>query len=99
HRPGAGFVTHFLPKLAFRYFRPALEARVELQFGTPKQLWTRMFRGSIVQAAGPWRTSGDWWVEDKWNRDEWDIALGDGSIYRLCKTHANKQWMIEGIYD
>jgi protein ImuB len=25
--------------------------------------------------AGPWRSSGDWWEQDGWARDEWDIAL------------------------
>jgi len=25
--------------------------------------------------AGPWRSSGDWWEQDGWSRDEWDIAI------------------------
>ncbi len=36
-----------------------------------------------AQAAGPWRTSGDWWTTTVWNRDEWDIAL----IQRFSLPH------------
>jgi protein ImuB len=32
--------------------------------------------GEILRAAGPWRTTGDWWSKDGWARDEWDITIG-----------------------
>ena len=92
HRPGAG---RLLGKcLAFRYFRPALEARV-----TAEHLSTRMFRGRIVQMAGPWRTSGDWWRPDSWDRDEYDLSLSDGALYRLYLDREKKKWFVEGVYD
>jgi protein ImuB len=51
----------------------------------------------VVERAGPWRTSGDWWTRDPWSRDEWDIALSDGALYRLyC---APQGWFVEGSYD
>jgi len=28
-----------------------------------------------VASSGPWRTSGDWWREDAWHQDEWDLEL------------------------
>ena len=44
-----------------------------------------MAHENITWAAGPWRTSGQWWLDtcDKsndddlacWEREEWDIAL------------------------
>ncbi len=92
HRPGAGRLPDKC--LAFRYFRPALEARV-----TAEHLSTRMFRGRIVQRAGPWRTSGDWWRPDSWDRDEYDLALSDGALYRLYLDRAQKKWFVEGVYD
>jgi protein ImuB len=92
HRPGAGRPTGEC--LAFRYFRPPLEARV-----TAEHLSTRMFRGRIVQKAGPWRTSGDWWRPDSWDRDEYDLALSDGALYRLYLDRAQKKWFVEGVYD
>ena len=99
HRPGAGKPAILLPALAFRYFRPPLEARVELEAGVPKHLSTKMFRGQIVQIAGPWRTSGDWWRPDFWSSDEWDLRLSDGALYRLARNRAAQQWFVEGVYD
>jgi protein ImuB len=99
HRPGAGSPVSFLPRLAFRYFRPPLEARVETEGGTPKQISTRMFRGRVLQIAGPWRTNGDWWQSGSWDRDEWDLALSDGALYRLYWDRAPQQWFVEGVYD
>jgi len=92
HRPGLARPAGAL--LPFRYFRPPLEARV-----TSEHLWTRMFQGKILQIAGPWRSSGDWWRPDNWNRDEYDLALSDGALYRLYLDRAPKKWFVEGVYD
>jgi protein ImuB len=96
HRPGFARPTGVL--LPFRYFRPPLEARV-----TAERLWTRMFQGKILQIAGPWRSSGDWWRPDSWNRDEYDLALSDGALYRIyldrALDRAPKKWFVEGVYD
>jgi hypothetical protein len=32
-------------------------------------------RGEVVAASGPWRSSGDWWQEDSWCQDEWDLEI------------------------
>jgi len=92
HRPGLARPAGTL--LPFRYFRPPLEARV-----TAERLWTRMFQGKILQIAGPWRSSGDWWRQDTWNRDEYDLALSDGALYRLYLDRVPKKWFVEGVYD
>ena len=92
HRPGLARPSGSL--LPFRYFRPPLEARV-----TSERLWTRMFQGKILQIAGPWRSSGDWWRPDLWNRDEYDLALSDGALYRIYLDRAPKKWFVEGEYD
>jgi len=83
-------------RLAFRYFRPPVEARVETERGVPKHITARVCRGKIVKSAGPWRTSGDWWTANAWNRDEWDVSLADGGLYRI---YCAKEWRVEGIYD
>ena len=49
-------------------------------------------RGKVIDLAGPWRTSGDWWTADPWQRDEWDIALSDGALYRLYCDPAAGSW-------
>ena len=101
HRPGAGFVSYFFDgaPLGFRYFRPPISTRVEILNGVPKRLRSSAAQGEVIQAAGPWRSSGDWWRPDSWNRDEWDLELSDGALYRLYLDLDHKCWFIEGIYD
>ena len=96
----------------------------------------------VESAAGPWRTSGEWWrVPDArvqvapgvdgsdlarlrakeespalrrghadppadrrwigvgWNRDEWDVALSDGGVYRIYRDRSNDRWLVDGIVD
>ena len=78
--------------------------------------------GAIIQAAGPWRTSGNWWSasarpqsgerrrdpgrrinsepsSEAWDRDEWDVAMNDGTIYRLVVEREVGQWFLEGVID
>ena len=85
------------PRLALRIFRPARAARVALASGQPSFVMADGVRGKVLDLAGPWRTSGDWWTPDPWHRDEWDIALSDGALYRIyC---APRGWFVEGSYD
>jgi protein ImuB len=80
--------------LAFRAFRPPITARVQADF-----LSAPGVRGKIARQAGPWRTSGDWWTPDPWSRDEWDIELTDGALYRIYCDAQTGRWFIEGSYD
>ena len=83
--------------LALRIFRPPRVARVALASGQPSFLAAEGIRGKVLEYAGPWRSSGDWWTADSWSRDEWDIALSDGALYRIfCEKHG---WFVEGSYD
>jgi len=90
---------------AMRIFRPPLRATVTLQEGRPAHIACAKRKeicGEILWAAGPWRTSGDWWEQDGWARDEWDIALHGASsiaLYRLVRDLLNGQWLLEGNYD
>jgi protein ImuB len=84
--------------LAFRYFRPPLAARVETTgSGEPRRITTRRVSGSVVEAAGPWRTSGEWWATTRWQRDEWDVVLQSGALYRIYVD--DRGWFVEGSYD
>ena len=60
---------------AFRVFRPPWPARVEIRQGRPAKVASPGFRGRVVAASGPWRSSGDWWKEDGWQVDEWDLEI------------------------
>lgn len=72
-------------------------ARVALTSGQPGFIAADGIRGKVLEFAGPWRTSGDWWTTDPWSSDEWDIALSDGALYRLCSNP--RGWFVEGSYD
>jgi protein ImuB len=101
--------------LAFRMFRPPLRALVEAAKGYPTQVsaWSadRSVHGKIVQLAGPWRTTGDWWRADSWARDEWDIAVESRTekrgtsyqplqvLYRIYRELRSGTWFVEGVYD
>lgn len=112
HRPGAfrmssaGILAGALSKqkkrhrqeclchLAFRAFRPPIAAKMQSGFLSAQEI-----RGRIVQQSGPWRTTGDWWTVDAWARDEWDIELADGALYRIYSDAQTGRWFIEGSYD
>ena len=93
--------------LGFRMFRPPLRAVVDAEQGWPTQIsaWgkQRSVYGKVVNLAGPWRTTGDWWREG-WARDEWDVTLqsrnnAEQALYRIYRELNTNAWFVEGNYD
>jgi protein ImuB len=90
---------------ALRIFRPALRATVVFRDGVPARIACekkKEIHGEIVWQAGPWRSSGDWWEQNAWARDEWDIALKmirGIVLYRLVHDLLSGHWFVEGTYD
>jgi hypothetical protein len=96
-----------------RRFRFPVPARVRVDQGVPMRVIIdrRGWSGGLVQMrAGPWRTSGGWWVETSancqlrtenrnWDRDEWDVTLSDGATYRVFRERDTDAWFIEGVVD
>jgi protein ImuB len=75
--------------------------RVSVEHGRPVYIAAArrgMPQGSVIQAAGPWRTSGGWW-SGTWNRDEWDVALKSGIVCRIYQDRTTERWFLDGIYD
>jgi len=115
HRPGAFLLGSFAPgplegsrnsggacapapRLALRPFRPPLPAAVTLEAGAPRFVEAPGVRGSILDRAGPWRASGDWW-DVAWSREEWDVALAGGGLYRIYRDRLRERWFVEGELD
>jgi protein ImuB len=96
--PGPAAKWQYL-HLALRRFRPPLEAQVEAPSGRPARIQARGLRGSVRSLAGPWRSSGDWWTPEAWARDDWDLALGNGVLYRIYLDRLKGGWFVEGSYD
>ena len=104
--------------VALRRFRFAVPARVQVEDGRPVRVTTErrgLSSGRIEQAAGPWRTSGQWWAEtgsggsgrsggsggsdSPGDRDEWDVTVSDGATYLLFRERDANAWFIDGVLD
>lgn len=89
---------------ALRRCRPPVPARVAVADGRPLRVTTdrRGFAGgAVIDCAGPWRTSGEWWEQAStgWNRDEWDVAMKDGAVYCIFRDRNTEGWFIDAIVD
>ncbi len=85
------------PRVALRVFRPPLPAEVSVKEGVPSFVSAAGVRGPVLDRAGPWRASGDWW-DVAYSREEWDIALATG-VYRIFRDRLRESWFVEGELD
>jgi protein ImuB len=96
---GNGEAKRDHPVLGFRRYCPPLNANVQLDGGKPQRIQAPGLVGRVVSRSGPWRASGDWWNSKSWSRDEWDVALTDGGLYRIYYDWHRGHWYVEGSYD
>jgi protein ImuB len=88
-----------------RLFRPPHLTSVTMRDGNPARIACtsdKVIDGDILWQAGPWRSSGDWWEQEPWARDEWDIAVSGPAglvLYRLVHDLFSGKWLVEGSYD
>jgi protein ImuB len=58
---------------------------------------------TIERVFGPWRRSGQWWSEEVWSREEWDVEAiaGDGTRLLALLSHnlLRSCWHLEALYD
>lgn len=101
-RAGVPLAERAVP-LVLRRIRPPAAIRVAVERGRPARVAIDrrgMPGGAVEQAAGPWRSSGGWWDgAASWSRDEWDVALSDGSVCRLVREHESGRWFLDGVLD
>ena len=103
-RPGLEGEPPNVRGIVLRRFRPPVAIRVAVERGRPLHIpidRKGMPGGRVQQAAGPWRSSGGWWDtgDTRWDRDEWDVALADGSVCRIFQERENGRWFVEGVID
>ena len=91
---------------ALRIFRPPIPVAVACRGGEPVHVASkkrrRQVEGDVLWRTGPWRSSGDWWAQDGWVHDEWDIAVEENTaivLYRLVHDLVSGEWRLEGSYD
>jgi nucleotidyltransferase/DNA polymerase involved in DNA repair len=78
-----------------RRFRPVAPASVFISESW--HLQSEKIHGKVIDQRGPYLISGNWWDEKSWERAEWDLQLGNGSLVRAHKSEGT--WKIDGIYD
>ena len=88
-RPSLGMTTGMLRMLE------AEEIDVIVQGGAPRFVGTPPL--AVVAHAGPWRTAEHWWSDAALARDDYDVMLEDGAIYRIA--HRADTWLRLGVYD
>jgi protein ImuB len=87
-------------ELAIWALRPPVAARVRTEKGFPAEIRSAVASGPVIQASGPWRTTGQWWSEEgRFASDHFDVQVGDGTVLRLCFDWVTRLWHIDGIYD
>ena len=85
--------------LVSRQLSPPRPAVVNLRAGAPIRVEAAGIAGPVLASAGPWRTTGEWWTDTAWIREEWDVALPDGAVYRLALDRAAGTWTVDAVYD
>jgi len=91
--------TEATPAVTLRLLNPVVEAQVRFEVGQPASVRSALVSGEVTRAAGPWKTSGHWWDEHRWNWEEWDVAIANQGLYRLVWEPLRKRWFFEGYYD
>ncbi len=113
HRPSAWKLVPFaltwergkegrLPKEkppALRLWQPPKPAQVTVVGGKPLAVRVNGNGGVVVAWAGPYRWQGEWWGENAFDRDDYDVATADGVVWRVFYHRREKRWYVDGVYD
>lgn len=92
---------------ALRRHRHPVPLRVTVDRGQPVRVAgdrPGTVQGRVDACAGPWRTSGSWWqaaehAHGTWDRDEWDVALEDGTLCRIFEDRGGRGWFLDAVID
>jgi protein ImuB len=100
--------------LSLRIFRPPLPIHVNAPEGRPAEVFLLGGWAEVRKASGPWRTSGEWWSENPWAEDEWDLEVSfiskdkirkvtpffqECGRYRIYFDTVRQSWFARGTYD
>lgn len=88
---------------AVRRLRPAECVTVLLHGHEPATIYFREMRYEVEDAYGPWRMSGDWWSQDAWMFEQWDLMARsvEGLLLSCCVVRDSRQnrWQMTVLYD
>lgn len=89
-------------RMALRRVRPPMGIRVFERGARPAEFSDGESRFGIAAAYGPWRTSGSWWCEGKWDLEEWDVLAERNGVRVACllvRDRNKNEWRLEAFYD
>ncbi len=72
---------------------PVREVAVRLRGNTPASVDAR----PVVNCAGPWRVDDGWFESEHVARDEYDVLLDGGMLWRVYRQ--GEKWYVRGAYD
>jgi protein ImuB len=82
-----------------RIFRPPVSVVVLVNNRCPVRLQPH---GEVLACSGPWHSSGEWWSDQAWQHEEWDVAVRekeDVALYRIYRDLSNGRWFLAASYD
>ena len=91
--------TSRAPRPVLRALRPAREAYVVAANERPVVARVEGWGGTVLDCAGPYRIVGEWWDDDPFARDEFDVATSDGTVFRIFFDRRERRWYADGVYD
>ncbi len=91
---------------ALQKLRPPVPIAVQVIDREPRSFRLEGVRYTVQQAGGPWRRSGQWWTQEVWSYEEWDVDVtatpvnaGPPLLCLLRHDLLHRVWHIEGLYD
>ncbi|MBV8529994.1 MAG: hypothetical protein JO104_01635, partial [Candidatus Eremiobacteraeota bacterium] len=91
-RQGTAFQQHVVPQLRLL---AVAEIDVEVRGGEPFTVGSPPQK--VLECAGPWRVEIGWFDDAAVARDEYDLLLEDGQLYRIYRQ--GTRWYLRGAYD
>lgn len=89
--------------VARRRLRPAVPLNLQTEGATPRSFFWENRRYAVERAFGPWRMSGDWWTNEVWSCEEWDVRAvarsGEALLGVLTHDLLRRSWQMEALYD
>jgi hypothetical protein len=75
------------------------EIDVTVRNGAPAAVSVRNARPprAVLECSGPWRVEVGWFSDTCVVRDEYDVLLEDGELFRIYRQ--GSQWYLRGSYD
>ncbi|NOZ86489.1 MAG: hypothetical protein GXP49_09480 [Deltaproteobacteria bacterium] len=82
-----------------RAYRPPLDARVITYLGVPRHVTAGMLHDPVSSASGPFRFHNEWWRDEQFLMEEWDVELKCRKLLKLGRLIQTGKWLLLGEYD